>query len=127
MLPPLQLEVEPVGRSYLIHYLQELVYKSTHANDPEPQKKKKSKNKKGKKGKAKKGKNDKMDIEIEVDWDCPVEDYYALLGIKKYQFNISADDLKKACYVQLFRTRSPYNCPFFLPLMQRGPDPLNIQ
>ena len=98
MLPPLQLEVEPVGRTFLIHYLQEVLYNSAHANDVKPVGQKNQK--KSKKGKKKKGKKNKgKDIDIEVDWDCPVEDYYALLGIKKYQFVISQDNLKKACYV----------------------------
>mmetsp|Transcript_55121 Transcript_55121/g.87948 ORF Transcript_55121/g.87948 Transcript_55121/m.87948 type:complete len:602 (+) Transcript_55121:89-1894(+) len=88
MQSPLQIDVESVGRSFLIHYLQSIVYNASH--DTLTHHKSKQHTKKQKKKKK------KPSIEVQIDWDCPLDDYYALLGIKQYEMNISQDALKRA-------------------------------
>eukprot|EP00485_Elphidium_margaritaceum_P017521 CAMPEP_0202732822 /NCGR_PEP_ID=MMETSP1385-20130828/187856_1 /ASSEMBLY_ACC=CAM_ASM_000861 /TAXON_ID=933848 /ORGANISM="Elphidium margaritaceum" /LENGTH=556 /DNA_ID=CAMNT_0049399145 /DNA_START=31 /DNA_END=1697 /DNA_ORIENTATION=+ len=77
-------EVECVGRAFLIHYLKRIVYNASHDTTQHRRSQKKKKTKK------------KKDIKVQVDWDCPLDDYYALLGIKQYEMNISPDNLKRA-------------------------------
>ena len=86
MQPPIQIDVECVGRSFLIHYLKSIVYNASHEQSNQTTKKQKKKKKKKKK-----------EIEVKVDWDCELDDFYALLGIKQYEMNISQDNIKRAC------------------------------
>ena len=81
MQPPIQIDVECVGRSFLINYLKSIAYQQTNRIKKTKQKKKKK----------------KKEIKVEVDWDCDLEDYYALLGIKNQEMNISQDNIKRAC------------------------------
>mmetsp|Transcript_9171 Transcript_9171/g.8245 ORF Transcript_9171/g.8245 Transcript_9171/m.8245 type:complete len:600 (+) Transcript_9171:60-1859(+) len=85
MQAPLQIDVESVGRSFLIHYLKSIVYNASHQQTNKTTKKAKKKKKKKKK-----------EIEVIVDWDCDLDDYYALLGIKQYEMNINQDGIKRA-------------------------------
>ena len=90
MHSPLQIDVEPVGRSFLIHYLKSIVYNASHETANKSKQKAKKKKKKKKK-----------EIEVKVDWDCDLDDYYALLGIKQYEMNINQDGIKRACMLLL--------------------------
>ena len=90
----MQIDVECVGRTFLIHYIKSMVYNSTHEQLQHDKQQKKTKTKQKKKKIKKK-------IEVNVDWECPLDDYYALLGIKQYEFNISPDNLKRACMYHL--------------------------
>ena len=92
MEAPALIDCEAAGRAFLIHYLQNLIYNESHQQNGNNSNKLNSKNKQKKKKKKK-----KKQINIEIDWDCDLEDYYALLGIKKYEMNISQDNLKRAC------------------------------
>ena len=82
MQPPIQIDVESVGRTFLIHYLQNIAYQQTNQSTKKTKKKKKKK---------------KKEIMVKVDWDCGLDDYYALLGIKEYEMSISQDNIKRAC------------------------------
>eukprot|EP01083_Nonionella_stella_P142478 440924_1 len=85
MQPVVNIHVESVGRTFFIHYLSQIVYNASH--EPIKHHKKKEKKKKKKK---------KKQITVTVDWDCPLDDYYALLGIKAYEMSISQDNIKRA-------------------------------
>ena len=98
---PRRVSVVPVGRAFLLHHLRQIEFLSEqgaynnghiqHHHKKQQQSKKESKKKK----KSNKKKDD--NIEVIIDWDCDLDDYYALLGIKKYEMNISQENLKKAC------------------------------
>ena len=97
-----EIQALPVGRAFFIHYLTEqLLTSESKQNSNNNKKPNVGHVKKGKKQHRKKQKKPKQDIEIKIDWDCDNEDYYALLGIKHLEMNISQDDLKKACMLSL--------------------------
>ena len=101
-----QISVVPAGRAFLIHQLRKIQFSNEtreadneeKLNNNNTNKNKGSKTKQQKKNNKKSKKNQSnQDIEVTIDWDCDLDDYYALLGIKKYEMNISQDNLKKAC------------------------------
>lgn len=87
---------QPVGRSFLLQYLQTLVHENTiHSINHKNSKTNTNKKSKIKKKHKKPSKTNKITVEIE--WDCDLSDYYSLLGIKKYGLHITHENIKKAC------------------------------